>query len=292
MKFFSSIFVIALLGVVLAWSSTAFADATLPDRPIGPNGEDWYVLDTADILSGEAEAALQSKLATLVTDTSTAMVVVTMPTLDVYPLEEYALDLGRTWGVGQNEYDNGLVFLMVMDTHDIRIEVGRGLEGAIPDASAFAVIDKIATPAFRNGDFDGGVIQSIDALDQMARGEPYNWEGVEDSGSDISVMADIVPFIFLMIFIFFSLMSHSKSWWLGGVIGGFVGFFIAGLAGILLFGIAGLVLDFILSKYFYKKIGPGKGGFFGGGFGGGSGGFGGGGFGGGGFGGGGASGRW
>jgi uncharacterized protein len=88
---------------------TTFADADIGVRPLGPNGEDLYVFDNANVLSDETEHTLEVQLTTLANETGTGMVVVTIPTLNDYPIESYAR-VRRLWGVGQAESDNGLVF--------------------------------------------------------------------------------------------------------------------------------------------------------------------------------------
>lgn len=272
---------------------TAFADADLPARPLGPAGEDWYVLDEANVLSDETEATLQTQLSTLASETSTGMVVVTIPTLNDYPIESYALELGREWGVGQEEFDNGLVFLIVTEDREARIEVGYGLEGAITDSTAYMILTHTAAPYFKDDNYNLGVIVTMAQLESLARGESFATEEVapQQEYSDLLSVAIFwgLPLLWAVV----SWFSSTKAWWLGGFFGGVFGFIVGGVYGLLLGGIGGLILDFIVSKFFFQKIGnPGI--FFGGGRGGhgGSGGGGFSGFGGGGFGGGGASGRW
>lgn len=270
---------------------TAFAAADLPERPLGPNGEDWYVLDTADVLSNETEAALQAQLSTLVSETSTSMVVVTIPTLNDYPIESYALELGREWGVGQEDLDNGLVFLVATEDREARIEVGYGLEGAITDSSSYLILTHVTTTYFKNGDYDQGVLETMTQLESLARGEAFDLEGVStqtDTGDLVSVAVYWgLPLLWALV----SWFSSTKAWWLGGIFGGIFGVIVGGWIGLIMGTLGGLALDFVLSKFFFQKVGnPGI--FFGGGRGGHGGGGGFGGFGGGGFGGGGASGRW
>lgn len=270
---------------------TAFADADLPDRPFGPNGEDWYVLDSANVLSDETEAALQTQLSALAGETSTGMVVVTIPTLNDYPIESYALELGREWGVGQEELDNGLVFLVVPDDREVRIEVGYGLEGAITDSGAFMILTHTAQPYFKEGNYDQGVLETMAQLESLARGESFVVEDLAPQQAYSDLLSVALFWGLPLLWAVTSWFSSTKAWWLGGFFGGVFGFIVGGVYGLLMGGIGGLFLDFIVSKFFFQKIGnPGI--FFGGGSGGRRGGGGISGFGGGGFGGGGASGRW
>ena len=275
---------------LLALAPSSFAEPILPPAPDG------YVLDEANILSAETEAQLQTDLTALQTANSTQMVVVTVSDLQGYEVEQYALALGREWGVGQEEFNNGLVFLVAPTERAVRIEVGYGLEGAITDAQSFMIIDQIALPLFATGDYDQGVLQSMEVLEKLARGEVYDFTALEPTLG----LEDFLPFIFIILpflWAIISWFSSTKSWWLGGVFGGIFGAIVLqSLLGFALAVAMGLLLDYIVSTFLFGKLlgRGGHSGFWGGGrggFGGGSGGgFGG--FGGGSFGGGGSSGRW
>ncbi|MFA6023890.1 MAG: TPM domain-containing protein [Candidatus Gracilibacteria bacterium] len=275
--------------------STAFAAIDLPARPTGPAGEDWYILDEAGVLSDTTEATLQVQLSTLADETSTGMVVVTIPTLNDYPIESYALELGREWGVGQEGLDNGLVFLIVPEDREMRIEVGYGLEGAITDLQSYLILDKVATPYFKEGNYDQGVLESVAELEALARGEPFTVE--ESAASDVPIANFLDIFLFLILPLGWALLSwfsSTKAWWMGGIFGGIFGVIAGGWLGLGIGALGGLFVDFILSTFLFSKIkGPKGSGFWmgGGRSGGGFGGGGSSGFGGGGFGGGGASGR-
>lgn len=273
---------------------TAYAVADIPDRPIGAEGQDLYVLDSANVLSDSIELTLQTQLSTLASETSTGMVVVTIPTLNDYPIESYALELGREWGVGQEEFDNGIVFLIVPEDRQARIEVGYGLEGVVPDSTAYLILMHTASPLFKDGNYDLGVVQTVAQLEAMVRQEDFDISQIQEDPTPTGEVAFMILFYALpFLWAISSWFSSTKAWWLGGFFGGVFGFIVGMWTGLLIGGIGGLFLDFMVSKYLYQKIlmpggrgGWGGGGGFGGG---GSGGIGG--FGGGGFGGGGASGR-
>ena len=271
---------------------TAFADADLPARPLGPAGEDWYVLDSSNVLSDETEATLQTQLSTLANETGTGMVVVMIPTLNDYPIESYALELGREWGVGQADLDNGVIFLVATEDRQTRIEVGYGLEGAITDSASSLILSHTAAPYFKEGDYDQGVLETVTQLETLARGESFPLP-VATTQADYSDLLSMGLFWGLpLVWALVSWFSSTKAWWLGGIFGGGFGLMVGGVSGLLMAGIGGLILDFVVSKFFFQKLrNPGI--FFGGrgGHGGSSGGGGFSGFGGGGFGGGGASGR-
>jgi len=261
--------------------------------------EEGYIVDEADILTAETKASLNEKLTLLEAETSTQMVIVTMADLQDFPIESVSLEIGREWGVGQEEYDNGLVFLIAPNERQARIEVGRGLEGAITDATSSMLLSQVVGPNFQAGDYDKGIVDTMYYLEGLARDEGFDISALESSSlsnDTIDIITFIATFGIFFVWIGLSLMSQSKSWWAGGVFGGILGavlfgtFAAAGMAAVI-----GLFMDYIASTYFYKKIkwssgGSGSGGSSGGfSSGGGGGGFSGGG---GSFGGGGASGSW
>ena len=258
-----------------------------------PPAPDGYVLDLAEILSAETEAALQTQLAALEATNSSQIVVVTIETLEGTPIESYALDMGRDWGVGQEEFNNGTIFLIAEEDREARIEVGYGLEGAITDAQAFSIIDQVAIPYFKEGNYDQGVLESVGYLESLARGETFAIS--ENSVPSYSFTDEELIFLVMALFLvvrgIFVTFSRSKSWYWGGIFGGVLGLIIFySLSMVLIFTVLGLFIDFIASTFFHNKL-KHHGIWFGGGRGGSSGGSSGG-FGGGGFGGGGASGRW
>lgn len=276
----------ALLGVALLLAAPlAFAEVQVPPAPQG------YVLDEANVLSEATEATLQTQLAALDTETSTQMVVYTTNDLQGYEPEQFALAVGRGWGLGQEGSNNGLLFLISPEEQVARVEVGYGLEGAITDAQSSSILNQVAIPSFKNNDYDTGVLQSIDVLEGLARGE--NFEVPEPQASSGDLISIFFFFILPLLWALASVLSGTKSWWLGGVFGGIFGAFVYGASGFVLGLLTGLFVDYILSTYFFGKLvsGTGSGSMWGGGSGrSGGGGFGG--FGGGSFGGGGATGRW
>ncbi len=274
---------------LLALAPSSFAQLLLPEAPDG------YVLDQAEVLSAETETQLQTDLAALQAANSTQMVVVTVTDLQGYEPEQFALELGREWGVGQEEFNNGLVFLLAPNTHEARIEVGYGLEGAITDAQSSMILNQVAIPYFKTGNYDQGVLESMVILETLARGEAYDLSQLDSASTDTDFLSIFVFFFMTFFWALASIFSGTKSWWLGGVFGGIFGAVAAGIPGLIFGGLVGLFADYILSTYFFGKLSStgGSSGFFRGGRGGGgSGGGGFGGFGGGSFGGGGATGRW
>lgn len=156
----------ALCLLLVLLGGDVFASDSLPPKPAD------YVDDTAGILSADTRSALVQRLAQFERDTSEQILVATFPKVpDDYAMEDFTQRTAEAWGVGQKARDNGAVFFIFPMDHKMRIEVGYGLEGAIPDATAKSILDSIVRPAFRSGDFDGGVARGVDAILQAAQGE-------------------------------------------------------------------------------------------------------------------------
>ena len=121
-------------------------------------------MDAAHILPPATVAALTDKLAALETATGTQLVVATVPALNDVPIEDYGYQLGRAWGIGQKGKNTGAILIVAPADHKVRIEVGYGLEPVLTDALSETIIQEQILPAFRKGDFAGGVTAGTDAL--------------------------------------------------------------------------------------------------------------------------------
>ncbi len=254
-----------------------------------------YVTDEARILNDSEVTTIQAELAAYEKETSNQIAVVILPSLQGEAIEEVSLQIARRWGIGQQGKDNGILLLIAYEDRQARIEVGYGLEGAVPDVVAKGAIDKDLVPAFRDGQYAIGIQSVISALQKHIGGEFTADRYNKDEGSAFDGVLPLI--IFLGIQWLFAVLGRTKSWWLGGVVGGVGGIVLSMLYGwflsIPVLIVLGLLLDFVISKNYHRRgtnsffvggnWGPGGGGSSSGGFGG---------FGGGGFGGGGASGRW
>jgi len=252
------------------------------------------VVDQANILSPQTERQLTQMLAQHEQETSNQVVVVTLNSLQGYPIEDYGYQLGREWGIGQKGRDNGVLLIIAPTEKKMRIEVGYGLEGSLTDAISKNILSTVIRPRFRQGDMNGGVVAGTQAILSAIEGtyKPQK-RSRRSSGGAFDFFG--VAVIFTMIF--------------GGIVRHFIGNRIvaSGVMGAIAFGIGWLIFSVgvgifagfavFLLTIFTGLGGGGGGGYYGGGYYGGgysSGGSFGGGFsgGGGGFGGGGASGGW
>jgi len=296
------VFAIFLAGVLslVGWTP-AFA-YTSPGAPTG------YVNDFAHVLSANTKQSLEQELSTFDATTSNEIAVAIVPNMGGDYIENYAVKLFEDWKIGKAKQDNGVLLLLSIEERKMRIEVGYGLEGALPDSLAQSILDNEMTPLLKAGNYDGAVAAGVHAIEAATLGEysappaSYISEGLGDWTFD-----NIFYVVIAMIFIFqwvASILARSKSWWAGGIVGALagisLGWFVAFPFAItavftIIFAIIGLFLDLIVSRTYRTHIGRGSTPPWwigGGGFGGSSGGGGFGGFGGGSSGGGGASGGW
>jgi len=140
--------------------------------PAGIPKNDGWVTDLADLLPAARETALEARMESYRTGSSHAEIaVLTVPSLNGEPVEKFALETGRAWGIGSKASSNGALLVVARDEHEVRIEVGRGLEGDVPDAVAWSIIQKVIVPKFRAGDFAGGIEEGITALHKAIGGD-------------------------------------------------------------------------------------------------------------------------
>jgi uncharacterized protein len=119
------------------------------------------VMDTAGLLSRSSKARLESALQALKRQGGTQLAVLTVPTLDGLTIEQASIRVTDQWQLGSEQGDNGVLLMIARDERRVRIEVGQGLEGALPDAHAKRIIDEAITPLFRTGDVDAGVTLGV-----------------------------------------------------------------------------------------------------------------------------------
>jgi uncharacterized protein len=248
------------------------------------------VTDLTGTLSAEDRAALTASLASLEKDKGAQIVIVLLPTTQPESIEQFGIRLAETWKIGRKGVDDGVIVIVAKDDRRMRIEVGYGLEGAIPDAIAKRIVAEQMAPRFRTGDFAGGLRATVDALDKVIRGEALPAPAKASTPPSGADPGDSLTFLLIVLFMGGAIRSMF------GLLGSLA---VSGAAGWLAWsifaslGIAGgaALLAFALSFIRLGRGGWQSGGGFPGGFGGGSsgGGFSGGG---GGFGGGGASGNW
>jgi uncharacterized protein len=254
--------------------------------------------DYAGMLSAATRQQLEDILGRLEQTDSSQIVVLTLPSLGGEVLEEFSLKVAEKWKIGQKGFDNGAILLIAQKDRKLRIEVGYGLEGSLTDLMAGRIIRNVIVPQFKAGNFDQGIIDGVQAIIEVVRGE---YQAADKSPfAKGQKKKDFSPgFGGLIAFVFFISMLGRLRRPMGIAAGGILAPIAAGLffnfspIWILLSLPIGLLIGFILSfpgsplvfGHGHRHSGSGwSGGIGGGGFGGGGGG--------GGFGGGGASGGW
>lgn len=231
---------LSLLGVALLLVALCLPAAAKLNYPQPTNN--FFVNDFAGCLSSDDAAYMQSLGEALYKSTKAQVVVVTVDSLDGESIEDYAIGLGRAWGIGDKDTDSGVLLLLSTGDRKVRIEVGYGLEGRLTDGKTGRILDNYAMPYLKNNDFSTGLRQAYAALVN----EVYAEYGMETTtGEDMTVLANTDD-------------EYSDSPTLGSQIVLFLPF---GL----------VVLLVILSRIFAKHIGGGGtsgrgGGFYGGGF--------------------------
>lgn len=180
-------------GVLAFFSNACAQETTYPEMPKG------YVNDYADIIDNDNE--LESKLESYENETTNELAIATIQSIGEVSIEEYAVTLFEKWGIGKQDKDNGVLLLVALEEKKVRIEVGYGLEGVIPDSIAGSIIRNEITPSFSEGDFSEGINRGVDALIASIGGE-YSAEETDspsNSGGIIFVIILAVVIIFIVI---------------------------------------------------------------------------------------------
>lgn len=248
------------------------------------------VTDLTGTLSAAQRQALEERLAEFEQRKGSQIAVLMLPSVRPETIEQYSIRLADAWKIGRTGIGDGAILIIAKNDHayqnSIRIEVGRGLEGAIPDAIAKRIGTDVIAQYFRANDFYGGIVAGTEALMKVIDGEPLPAPRAQGgSGPDGESYGNL--FIMLAVAFFFlgSVLPRLLGRPLGAAVtGGIIGvaaWLLAGLAVAIFVGIFGFILTLIMSASGLASGRWGRGGWPGGGFGGG--GFGGGGFGGGGF---------
>jgi uncharacterized protein len=261
------------------------------------------VTDLTGTLSGGAVARIEAKLAALEAKKGSQIAVLIVPSTQPEEIEQFGIRVLDAWKVGRKGVDDGAILIVAKNDRRVRIEVGYGLEGALPDAIANRIIDEAIAPHFKLGDYDGGVEAGIDKMISVVNGEPLplpdkKWERHRGLGN-------VLPLLLVVVFVASGVLRAIFGRLFGSIAtGGLAGGIVWLLSHLLPIGIGAGVIAFLFAMLvggsrtgglssggWGSGLGGFGGGFGGGGFGGGGGG---GGFsgGGGGGGGGGASGSW
>ena len=172
--------ILLMLLVQTVFAVCADAAPAIPPKPAAGTGV--YVQDYAGIIRDSDERLMQQLGQELDSKTSAQVAVLTIPSLEGESLEDYSLEVLRTWGIGQKGKDNGVLILIAAKDRKSRIEVGYGLEGVLPDGLTGRIQDRYMLPYFRKGDYSKGILQGYAATaGTIAKAEGVELTGVQTS---------------------------------------------------------------------------------------------------------------
>jgi uncharacterized protein len=172
------------------------------------------IVDAANIISPAVEAELSASLAALETQSQRQLVVATVPDLGGNDVADYGYRLGRHWGIGDETRNDGVILLIAPNERRMHIAVGYGLEPVLTDALSATIIRNEITPAFRNGDFDGGIRAGVAAIIRQLQLPPDEAAAVAAAASQESAepKVDWAPIIFwLIIFVIFFILPMIRA---------------------------------------------------------------------------------
>ncbi|MBI4059987.1 MAG: TPM domain-containing protein [Elusimicrobia bacterium] len=180
------------------------------------------VNDHAGLLSAAARESLEAELKDFEARTGHQLAVLTLASLEGAPLEDFSLQVARTWALGRKGKNDGVLFLVARDDRKLRIEVGHGLEGGIPDALAGRIIHDAITPRFRAGDFEGGIQNGVDAIIAAAQGSYAPPERSRRSGrndfAELGLLEKLLVSAFILgllgLFEFVGVAAPGMGWFL------------------------------------------------------------------------------
>ena len=169
------------------------------------------VNDFANVIDAATEAEIDRRLDQLEQQTSSEIAVATIPSLEGISVEEYANRLFKEWGVGQAKQDNGVLVLVAPTDREMRVEVGYGLEGVLPDGLAGQVIRDDFTPRFKEGDYSGGILAGVNHLADIVQKHqvltPEEIAKLNESGSSNVPYFLIIPFFGIFVTIGFGMLG-------------------------------------------------------------------------------------
>ena len=197
-------YLLALLCLMLpatGWSASEPAFPALTGR----------VVDAANILSAQTEQTLTGELAAFEAATKRQVVVVTVPDLQGYAIDDYGTRLGRAWGIGQRGKNTGALLIVAPKERSVRIEVGYGLEGELTDAQASQIIQQSILPRFRQNDFNGGVSAGTAAVLTALGWSGGSLKTAAQPAEDAAWVGNLIPLIMFGLFVFIMVSNRRRA---------------------------------------------------------------------------------
>lgn len=184
-----------IILLLISFCASAQIEKIVPKKPSPPR----LVNDYTSTLTPDQVQALEEKLKKENDSTSNQFAIVIIPTLNDYSVEEVALRILRDWGVGTKEKNNGVVLLVAKNDRKVRIEVGYGLEGAIPDMIAKSIIDNAINPNFKEGKYYRGLDQAADDLIKAAAHEYKAPKGYKSRRKGFGISPGSIAFFIIIL---------------------------------------------------------------------------------------------
>lgn len=196
------------IGLALYWLFALFSPVLALEVP-PLRGR---VNDLAGMLPPDRASRLEQKLAEFERETGHQIAVLTIPSLEGDSLEDFSIRVAETWKIGQKGFDNGVILLVVRDDRKLRIEVGYGLEGVLPDAIASRIIREVIVPHFRANDYPGGIEAGVEAILKVTRGEQLPERPSQNQPTPRGNTLFLLTFLLLFfVLAFFSTMGQSSD---------------------------------------------------------------------------------
>ena len=243
---------------------------------------DKYVNDYANIIDDNKEAELNNILYKYFASTTNQIVVVTVNDIDGDYIESYSIKLAEKIKAGGEKNDNGVLLLVAKDDRKMRIEVGYGLEPVLTDGESSYIINNILKPEFKNNNYtsgiENGVTEIIKVLDNSSDVNYSNYANESSDSDSKSGVSNIfykflshIPIEFFFVLFFFgvsafqwfvSVLGRTKSWWLGGVVGGVFAAVIVAIFGVAILSMIigsviilfGFIFDYFISKNYKEHV--------------------------------------
>jgi uncharacterized protein len=236
------------------------------------------VTDLTQTLSSQEQQTLANKLSAYAKEKGSQIAVLIVPTTQPEDIAQYSIRVADAWKIGREKQDDGVIIIVAKDDRKMRIEVGYGLEGAIPDLVAKRVVSEVMSPHFKQGDFYGGLNAATDTIAKLINGENLPAPSAADSNVAGAGFMELLPIIMFgaiisgMILrgIFGTFFGSALN---GGLVAALVWIFGAAMLAIILAAIAGFIFTLAMggrgiNGYGHSPSGYGGGGFGNGGFGG------------------------
>jgi uncharacterized protein len=167
------------------------------------------VNDYAGVMSQEQTRSLETRLVQFEQETGHQVAVLTIPTLEGEDIEGFSIRVAENWQIGKKGFDNGVILVVAVNDRRLRLEVGYGLEGVLPDAIAKTITSNYIVPRFRAGDYAGGIISGIDAVLKVIKNEPLPESARKRGGEQGPELSSIVMLVITLAL--FGLMAFASS---------------------------------------------------------------------------------